>query len=114
LGRIEEFLQKMSAHSVYYKQNAVPGHTAATVVEKTIKAHLCAGLHLQQMASALDLAINSYVQPFISISFRPPMLETMESYFISYCPDQASEKKTLNEWFDGHSKNNIAPMHLLW
>jgi hypothetical protein len=115
LQSVEEFVKKMSGFSVHYKDKSVPGFTIANIVEKTITAYLSAGVQLPELANALQLAIyEDDVQQFIKLSFRPPMLKTMESYFISYCPDHASETKTLNQWFDGRSKNNIAPIYLLW
>jgi hypothetical protein len=112
---IEEFLKKMSGYSVNYKGSSVPGFTIADIFETIITSHLSVGAYLQQLANSLYFAIyNNDVGFFTSMSHRPAMLKSMESYFTSYCPDQAAEKKSLNQWFYPHSKNNIAPIHLVW
>jgi hypothetical protein len=99
--------------SQYIKKiNQAPGSQLQTLL---ITAYLSAGVQLPELANALQLVIyEDDAKQFIKLSFRPQMLKTMESYFISYCPDHASETKTLNQWFDGSSKNNIAPIYLLW
>jgi hypothetical protein len=112
---IEEFLRKISGYSVNYKGSSVPGFTIADVLQTTIATHLLVGAYLEQLANALYFTMyNDDVSLFTSMSNRPPLLTTMESYFISYCPDQSAKAKSLNQWFDGHSKNNIAPIYLLW
>jgi hypothetical protein len=112
---IEGFLKKMSGYSVNYKGSSVPGFTKADIFETTITSHLSVGAYLQQLANSLYFAIyNNDIGFFMSMSRRPAMLKSMESYFISYCPDQAAEKTSLNQWFYPHPKNNIAPIHLLW
>jgi hypothetical protein len=105
---------KLNKYSIDYEEYPVPGFTVGNTFEKTILAHLFFGWNLPRLATALDRAMNGNINPFIELSFRPPIMETMETYFISNCPDQASEKTTLDEWFGHHSKNNIAPIYLLW
>jgi hypothetical protein len=114
LNRIKEFLQDMSEISVEYKENAVPGFTVANIFEQSIKEHLVVGFIIEQMASALDLAMNGHFKRFLSMALRTQILEIMGFNYISDCPDQATEKKPLDEWFGHHSKNNIAPSYLLW
>jgi hypothetical protein len=105
----------MGRNSVYYKGESVHAFTMANIFKKTIAARLTAGAQLNQLANALHRAIyDDDVDMLLKMAHKPPMLKNMESFFISYCPDQPSERKTLNEWFKQHSKNNIAPIYLLW
>jgi hypothetical protein len=118
LHTIEEFLREMSRHSVYYEQRSVPSFTIANIIEKTIADHLTYGANLHHLADALQIAIEDEdVDMLLKMTYRPPMFKAMQSFFVSYCPDKAlesSETKTLDEWFESHSKNNIAPIYLLW